>query len=144
MVSLLSHASGLIGGRADERICIGRLTVDRVFIVLPVMAYSVGLERPFPTGYEAMGLQLNPGRVSFSVSNDAKAAGTAAATSRAATSTKMVTAHGMPNRRVTALQFIFFMFLCMYTTILDLGYVNFLARDTTGDCAWRSISGVNI
>ena len=35
------------GGRADERICIGRLTVDRVFIVLPVMAYSVGLERPF-------------------------------------------------------------------------------------------------
>ncbi len=28
----------------------GRLTVDRVFIVLPVMAYSVGLERPFPTG----------------------------------------------------------------------------------------------
>ena len=50
MVSLLSHASGLIGGRADERICIGRLTVDRVFIALPVMAYSVGLERPFPTG----------------------------------------------------------------------------------------------
>ena len=47
MVSLLSHASGLIGGRADERICIGRLTVDRVFIALPVMAYSVGLERPF-------------------------------------------------------------------------------------------------
>ena len=28
-------------------ICIGRLTVDRVLIVLPVMAYSVGLERPF-------------------------------------------------------------------------------------------------
>jgi hypothetical protein len=27
----------------------GRLTVDRVFIALPVMAYSVGLERPFPT-----------------------------------------------------------------------------------------------
>ena len=51
MFSLLSHASGLIGGRADERICIGRLTVDRVFIALPVMAYSVGLERPFPTGY---------------------------------------------------------------------------------------------
>ena len=50
MVSLLSHASGLIGGRADERICIGRLTVDRFFIALPVMAYSVGLERPFPTG----------------------------------------------------------------------------------------------
>ena len=47
MVSLLSHASGLRGGRADERICIGRLTVDRVLIVLPVMAYSVGLERPF-------------------------------------------------------------------------------------------------
>ncbi len=47
MVSLLSHASGLVGGRADERICIGRLTVDRVFIVLPVMAYSVGLERSF-------------------------------------------------------------------------------------------------
>ena len=49
----------------------------------------------------------------------------------------------MPNRRMTALQFLFFMFLCMYTTILDLGYVNFLARDTTGDCTWRSISGVD-
>ena len=55
MVSLLSHASGLIGGRADERICIGRLTVDRVLIVLPVMAYSVGLGRPFQ---QANGLRL--------------------------------------------------------------------------------------
>ncbi len=92
---------------------------------------------------EAMGLQLNPDRVSFSVSNDGTAAEAAKATSRAATPTKMDAAHGMPNRRVTALQFLFFMFLCMYTTILDLGYVNFLARDTTGDCAWRSISGVD-
>ncbi len=32
-MSLLSHASGLIGGRADERICIGRLIVDRVLVV---------------------------------------------------------------------------------------------------------------
>ena len=32
MFSLLSHASGLVGGRADERICIGRLTVDRILI----------------------------------------------------------------------------------------------------------------
>ena len=52
---------------------------------------------------EAMGLQLNPGRVSFSVSNDVKAAGTAAATSRAATPTKMIAAHGMPNRRGTSI-----------------------------------------
>ena len=44
---------------------------------------------------------------------------------------------------VTALQFLFFAFLCMYTTILDLGYINFVARDTTGDCAWKIISGVD-
>jgi hypothetical protein len=51
-------------------------------------------------------------------------------------------AHGMPNRhRVTALQFRFFMFLCMYTTILDFGYVNIPARGT-GDCARKSISGI--
>ena len=52
-------------------------------------------------------------------------------------------AHGMPNRhRGTALQFLFFcMFLCMYTTILDFGYVNFLARGT-GGCARSSISGI--
>ena len=34
-------------------------------------------------------------------------------------------------------------FLCMYTTILDLGYINFVARDTTGECAWKIISGVD-
>ena len=56
MFSLLSHASGLIGGRADERICIGRLTVDRVLIVLPVMAYSVGLGRPFRHHVEHSGI----------------------------------------------------------------------------------------
>ncbi len=88
-----------------------------------------------------MGLQLNPDRVSFSVSNDVTAAEAAKATSRAGTPTKIVSAHGMPNRRVTALQFLFFMFLCTYSTILDLGYVNFLARE--GNCARRSISGVD-
>ena len=50
MVSLLSHASGLIGGRADERICMVGLPSTGFSSFLPVMAYSVGLERPFPTG----------------------------------------------------------------------------------------------
>jgi hypothetical protein len=90
---------------------------------------------------EAMGLQLNPDRVSFSVLNDVTAAEAAKAASRAATPTKMVTAHGMPNRRVSALQLLFFMFLCMYMTILDFGYVNFLTRGT-GSCARSGIPGI--
>jgi hypothetical protein len=67
-----------------------------------------------------MGLQLNPDRVSFSVSNDVTAAEAAKATSRAAVPVEIIAerritesaVHGMPNRhRVTALQFLFFMFL---------------------------------
>lgn len=50
-------------------------------------------------------------------------------------------AHGMPHYRVTALQFLLFMFICTYSTILDLGYLNFLARGAD-DCARRRISGV--
>ncbi len=64
-------------------------------------------------------------------------------TSRAAVSTKMVAGRSTSaHHRVTALQFFLFMFLCTYSTILDLGYVDFLARGT-GDCARRRISGVD-
>ena len=45
------------------------------------------------------------------------------------------------SRRVTALQFLLFVFLCTYSTILDLGYVNFLAFE--GNCARKIISGVD-
>ena len=63
-------------------------------------------------------------------------------TSRAAVSTKMVAGRSISDRlRVTALQFLFFMFRCMYTTILDFGFVNFLARGT-GDCARSSVTGI--
>ena len=64
-------------------------------------------------------------------------------TSLAAVSTKMVAGRSISaHHRVTALQFLLFMFLCTYSTILDLGYVNFLARGTD-DCARRRISGVD-
>ena len=62
-------------------------------------------------------------------------------TSRAAVSTKMVAGRSISARhRVTALQFLLFVFLCTYSTILDLGYVKFLAFE--GNCARTSISGV--
>jgi hypothetical protein len=63
-------------------------------------------------------------------------------TSRAAVSTKMVAGRSISAHQiVTALQFFLFMFLCTYSTILDLGYVNFLACE--GNCARTSISGVD-
>ncbi len=68
-------------------------------------------------------------------------------TCRAAVSTKMVAGRSISaHHRVTALQFLLLMFLCTYSTILDLGYVIFLARGTggTGDCTRRSISGVDV
>jgi hypothetical protein len=64
-------------------------------------------------------------------------------TSRAAVSTKMVAGRSiLDHHRVTALQFLLFMFLCTYSIILDLGHVNVLARGT-GDCARKIISGVD-
>jgi hypothetical protein len=50
-------------------------------------------------------------------------------TSRAAVSTKIVAGRSISaHHRVTALQFLFFMLLLTYYTILDLGYVNILEQ----------------